>query len=281
MTSKKFNSTKEAIIYLKQVYPIPNYINGQESELFFTSELIQRFVPNRGRLMDCGCGGMNKTALMALLGYEMHGIDDFQDPWHIRDINFGKLKNFADEFNISLKVSNISDPELKYRENYFDGIMIFRVIDHLHESPRNLLNNAGCMVRDGGYLFISMPNAVNLRKRLLVLTGKSNYPSIQSFYNYIGHWRGHIREYTLSDLEYILRKNGFNVLHSGTYHGMIDQKIKSSLLKYFYKTICLLFPTFRDSLIAVAQKPAGWGPVSANPDAFRKGMADFVPKGVE
>lgn len=126
-----------------------------------------------------------------------------------------------------------------------------------------------------------MPNSVNLRKRLDVLRGKSNYPSVEMVYECICQWRGHVREYTLAEQEYILRRNGFNILFSATYHAMMERRLKSDLLKCFYKVISRLFPTMRDSLATVAQKPTGWKPMEADREAFRKSMVGFVPKGVE
>ena len=276
-----FESPREAFNFLKSNYPIPNYLNGTEVEHIFMANVVRQFLPEGGRILDIGCGGMNKSALIALLGYEVHGADDFQDPWHLRDDNLAKLRRFAKNFRITLTIQRPGHYGLDYPENYFDGCIISNVIEHLNESPRDLLNNAGLFVREGGYLFVTMPNSVNLRKRLSVLRGKSNYPSVQMFYHCIGSWRGHVREYTLPEQEYILRKNGFTICFSTTYHGMVDRTLKSQFGKYLYKTICRLFPTMRENLATVAQKPPGWKPVRADPDEFRKSMVGSVPKGVE
>lgn len=128
---------------------------------------------------------------------------------------------------------------------------------------------------------MTMPNSVNLRKRLSVMLGRSNYPSVEMFYENIGQWRGHVREYTLLEQEYILRKNGFSILFSGTYHAMLEAKLKSRFAKYVYLAVCRLIPTLRDSLATVAQKPSGWKPAIEDADAFRKSTAGSVPNGVE
>jgi SAM-dependent methyltransferase len=276
-----FNNARDAFNFLRSKYPIRNYLNDMETEHIFIANLIRRFLPKSGRILDLGCGGLNKSALMALLGYEVHGVDDYQDPWHVRDDNLVKLRRFAKDFRITLTIQRPGHYALDYPENYFDGCIISNVIEHLNESPRDLLNNAGLSVREGGYLFVTMPNSVNLRKRLSVLRGKSNYPSVQMFYHCIGSWRGHVREYTLPEQEYILRRNGFAICFSTTYHGMVDRKLKSQFLKYLHKTICCLFPTMRENLATVAQKPPDWKPVEEDPGEFRKSMVGFVPKGVE
>ncbi len=283
MNIKTSLNIKEAFNSLKTIYPISDYI-GSESEYFFTANVMSRFLPKGGRVLDLGCGGMDKTGLLALMGYEMHAADDFQDPWHLRDNNLEKLRNFAKEFGIALTVQDIGNYKLDYPENYFDGCMINAVIEHLHESPKDLLNNAGHWLREGGILFVTMPNSVDLRKRLSVILGKSNYQSVEMFYENIGPWRGHVREYTLAEQEYILRKNGFSILFSGTYHATLAAKLKSRFSKYTYfaySAVCYLFPTLRECLATVAQKPFGWKPIREDADVFRKSMVGFVPKGVE
>lgn len=147
---KSAKNVKDAFSSLKAIYPISDYI-GNQSGYFFIADLVNRFLPNGGRILDLGCGGMDKTGLLALMGYEMHGADDFQDPWHRRDDNLEKLKNFAKELGITLTVQDIGNYKLDYPENYFDGCMINDVIEHLHESPKDLLNNAGRLLREGGY----------------------------------------------------------------------------------------------------------------------------------
>ena len=83
MNNKKIvKNVKEAFSLLKTIYPIPGYI-GSESGYFFIADLMSRFLPNGGRILDLGCGGMDKTGLLALMGYKMHGADDFQDPWYL------------------------------------------------------------------------------------------------------------------------------------------------------------------------------------------------------
>ncbi|MCL0086750.1 class I SAM-dependent methyltransferase [Thermodesulfovibrionales bacterium] len=280
MNNKKIvRNVKEAFSLLKTIYPIPGYISS-ESGYFFIADLMGRFLPNGGRILDIGCGGMDKTGLLTLMGYEMHGADDFQDPWHRRDDNLEKLEKFAKELGITLTIQDVENYKLDYSENYFDGCMINDVIEHLHRSPKDLLNNAGNWLREGGVLLVTMPNSVNLRKRLSVMLGRSNYPPVDMFYENIGPWKGHVREYTLAEQEYILRKNGFSILFSGTYHAMLETKLKPRFARCVYSAICRLLPTLRDSLVTVAQKPSGWKPAMEDVDAFRKSMAGSVPEGV-
>jgi len=81
----------------------------------------------------------------------------------------------------------------------YDAISIFGVIEHLHSSPKKLLGRLWNALKPNGKMVVTVPNAVNLRKRLSVPFGRSNYPSFKTFWN-ADIWRGHVREYTVEEL---------------------------------------------------------------------------------
>ena len=83
--------------------------------------------------------------------------------------------------------------------------MIVNVIEHLHQSPRDILNSAGAYLKPDGLLVVVMPNAVNLRKRISVALGRSNYTPARGFFENEGVWRGHVREYTFQETNQILQ----------------------------------------------------------------------------
>ena len=59
-------------------------------------------------------------------------------------------------------------------------------------------------------------NAVNLRKRIYVLLGRSNLPTLNEWYNDGDPvFRGHVREPVIRDLHQLMRWNGLEVV--GTY----------------------------------------------------------------
>ena len=55
-------------------------------------------------------------------------------------------------------------------------VMSHDVLEHLHHSPRDLLNDLCELIKPNALLFITVPNAVNIRKRIDVLRGKTNLP---------------------------------------------------------------------------------------------------------
>ena len=57
---------------------------------------------------------------------------------------------------------------MPFEANFFDMVMIHDVLEHLHNSPRILLTELLRFVKPNGFFFATVPNAVNLRKRVNV-----------------------------------------------------------------------------------------------------------------
>jgi hypothetical protein len=137
----------------------------------------------------------------------------------------------------------------------------------------------GAFARPGGLLVIVMPNSVNLRKRLSVLMGRTNYPPVDMFFNCIGHWRGHVREYTLRETEYICSASGFEVVSSTTFESLAHEKMPPPL-RQLYLLLGNINKTLRSHLLVICRKPESWQAVKEDPEAYRRVLARGVPKGV-
>jgi SAM-dependent methyltransferase len=91
-------------------------------------------------------------------------------------------------------------------------VTILGVIEHLHGTPRLCLQEINRVLTQNGKLIIDTLNSVNLKKRMKVFGGRSNYPNIHSFYYSDYPYRSHIREYTMNELDAICRWSGFKVI---------------------------------------------------------------------
>jgi hypothetical protein len=137
-------------------------------------------------------------------------------------------------------------------------VMLHDVLEHLHDSPRELLTGLLERVREGGYLYVTVPNHVNLRKRLAVLRGRTSHPQYELYYWYPGKWRGHVREYTGGDCAALAHALGLEVVEIRGVHHMLE-KVPPRLLR-LYLAASRVVPSTRDTWSLVARKPHGWKP---------------------
>ena len=69
------------------------------------------------------------------------------------------------------------------------------------------------VLKPGGHLIIATPNAVNLRKRILLPFGVTNYGTLEEWYHDGDPvYRGHVREPIVRDLQRLMEWNNLEVI---------------------------------------------------------------------
>jgi 2-polyprenyl-3-methyl-5-hydroxy-6-metoxy-1,4-benzoquinol methylase len=207
-------------------------------------------------ILDFGCGPCDKTAVLQFLGFDCAGYDDLQDEWHkspgVRD----RILAFANKCGIDFRQATAG--ALPFDKHSFDMVMLQDIVEHLHDSPRLLLNDLLELVKPNGLLFVTVPNAVNIRKRIDVLFGRTNLPPFDSFYWDPGSWRGHVREYVRNDLARLAEYLDLDVLELRGCDHMLEKVPRSLLPAYLLVTRSLR--GWKDSWLLVARKKQNWSP---------------------
>lgn len=239
-------------------FPFKNYFeNGFSIHKSILNE-IQKFTTSGAKILDLGCGACDKVATLSAAGYRCTGYDDFNDPWHRKNDNLNKIKNFASKFSVN--IIEAKGKALPFSDNEFDAVILNDVIEHLHESPQYLLNEACRCIKKGGILLITVPNAVNIRKRLFVIAGKTNYPPFEEYFWNEGIWRGHIREYVKDDLLQLAKFMKLNIIQINSSDYMLNSV--SKLIKPIFKAITYFAPGWKDSWLMICKKPESWTKIS-------------------
>lgn len=209
-----------------------------------------RVLPPGAEILDFGAGSCDKTAVLQELGYRCSAFDDLQDPWHLENGNSERIITFAADMGIDFRLADEGD--LPWAPESFDMVMAHAVLEHFHDSPRELLLALLALLRPGGYLLVTVPNAVNLRKRVDVLRGRTNLPPFDDFWA-APRWRGHVREYVADDLKRLAEHLGVSIVELRGYHEMLF-KLPRWLIPA-YRVITTSLPGTRDSWLMLARKP--------------------------
>jgi SAM-dependent methyltransferase len=276
------NTLRTAFDEIKERFPFRDYIGPSvhEEMAAIVRELAKVFPEGFAgkRLLDIGCGPMDKTGVLQRMGFACSAADDLSDPWHRRGDTISRITGYARDLGIEFFHQADGRHDLPFPPGSFDVVLLLGVVEHLHESPRSLLNAAGAFLKPGGVVVVEMPNSVNLRKRLSVLMGRSSLPPVDQFYHAIGPWRGHVREYTLDETAFICRENGFEIFTATTFEAFATEKLRPPL-RQIYLWLGRLVPSFRSMVLVVGRKPATWAPVKEDPEAFRRAFSHGVPSG--
>jgi SAM-dependent methyltransferase len=249
----------ELITKLKNIFPFENYISDHpHSDAYKTVfKISSEYLKENSTVIDIGSGPGDKTAIVAMQGHKCIAYDDMNDEWHKDSDNNNKIFKFFEKMKI--QSLNPTYEKIESLDLSLDMIMSNDALEHLHESPKNTLLPMLYMLKDNGIVFITVPNAGNIKKRLSLLIGKTNLPPYESYYWYPGLWRGHIREYVYNDLKQLCIYLDLSIeLLTGVDHML--EKVPKWLLP-FYRMTTKLFPHWKDSWVLVARKKSNWSPL--------------------
>jgi glycosyltransferase involved in cell wall biosynthesis len=249
---------EDAVSVVRGRFPFPDYLDrSADACTNIAKSIVRHLRPSKNiNILDFGCGACDKTAVVSAVGYHCCGYDDLQDDWHKIPENREAIIKFAANMGIDFRLAN--EDELPWGPGTFDLIMLNDIVEHLHNSPRSLLNNLLELVKEDGFLLITVPNAVNIRKRIEVLLGRTNYQNFDLYYWYTDPWRGHVREYTKGDLRLLAANLGLAVVELQSCDHML-RRIPASV-RAPYLAVTGVFRGWKDSWLLIARKEKGWKP---------------------
>ena len=103
------------------------------------------------RILDLGCGSGRHTVYLAKLGFEVYGLDISRT-----GIKIAKDWLRKEKLKTNLKINSIYK-KLPYKDNFFDGIVSIRVINHAKiRSIRKLIKEIERILKPAGLLFITV-----------------------------------------------------------------------------------------------------------------------------
>lgn len=102
---------------------------------------------------------------------------------------------------------NIEDDNFPYAEGTFDLVIFAEIIEHLLKDPCKVLREIKRVLKPEGRLILTTPNAVRLENVARMISGHNIYDP----YSGHGPYGRHNREYTLHELDQLLRFEGFKL----------------------------------------------------------------------
>ena len=167
--------------------------------------LDHRLVRKNGeklRVLELGIGWGGASLCLARQGATVVGLDDFGDGYE--DQGLPQMRFLAAQ---GVHVLRGDVLRLPVRPGSFDVVILNDVLEHM-SVPKRLLRSVHEMLKPGGLFLMEVPNSVALYKRLRVLCGRTNYFRMEHFFQ-DEEYRGHVREYTRSEIAYMLETTGF------------------------------------------------------------------------
>jgi len=153
-----------------------------------------RLIGKNQRVLELGCGDGAFGAELARMGNEVVGVDPKANPpvtSRFEDVAPGDLENGLREL-------------ARNSTQRFDRILMLDMLEHLRD-PAQVLRSVRAMLGARGKLIVSVPNAVNLTVRIMVLFGRFRYSD-----RGILDW-SHLRFFTAKSIAALLEEQGYSI----------------------------------------------------------------------
>jgi SAM-dependent methyltransferase len=175
-----------------------------------------------GEVLDVGAFYCLASGAASRLGWQATGVD------------LGPIPNYSglSACGRPSVVCNILSDQLPFGDRSFDAIFFLEVLEHLVYSPAIAFREMERVLRPGGRLYLSTPNAAGVGRIRQLIMGKNNEPFPEDFlreddpYEYKGRTyfksgREH-RLWTMAELERYLPQWGFRIVDRYFYNTTID-----------------------------------------------------------
>jgi 2-polyprenyl-3-methyl-5-hydroxy-6-metoxy-1,4-benzoquinol methylase len=197
-------------------------------------------------LLDVGTGPGIIPEVFHRLGCKVISIDFPKTGGTLalsRLVNKGILGHYAE----------VGVDRLPLADGEVDVAFVGDVIEHLPHSPKAFMSEVVRVVKCGGLVLITTPNAVRLEMRLKMMVGGSFWPKLSTYFHEEIN-NHHHKEYTRQELDNLLEWSGLAVVER-RYH---DWRYKTTLKRATHTTlvpVLALRPAWKSGLLAVGRKP--------------------------
>lgn len=222
----------------------------------------------QGVVFDVGTGGGIAARFFKLLGCRVVSVDSESASGMeaIENVRLAGVEAFP---------CDIERDSLPADAGSVDVVVFTDVIEHLHHSPKLALEEMMRILRPGGVVIASTPNAVRFTVRLKVLWGVSNWPKIWDYFDRPASHFGHHHEYTIEEFKGVFERTGFVIekfcldesnsltasfaglqdLQTGIRAGSPKGRTKFYLARRVIWACAEIFPRLRSTMTLVARKP--------------------------
>lgn len=174
---------------------------------FRTTMALLPTLDERARVLELGANPYFLTRLLRERGLEVTCAN-----W------FGASSGFASQGEQVVTESGVAHTyrfdhfnsevdSFPYDDASFDLVLFCEILEHLPADPIHALCEIGRVLRPGGTVVVTTPNANRLDNLLRVSRGENMYESLSGY----GTYGRHNREYTVEELDRLLADVGFDV----------------------------------------------------------------------
>lgn len=223
----------------------------------FVENLLVSQIPPPARVVELGSAPGDQIARLADLGYQATSVDigTSADAWGSGDE--GRMARLLKEHDVEDVTWDLERAPYPLADAQFDAVIMTEVYEHLRDYPARSLQEIARVLRPGGRLYFTTPNAAYLMNRIRAVQGKSVATPLSDWIGGVPHAR-HAREYTFAEVLELMSLAGLRVISASSEHFHLDTGRVGALSRVGKRALSLLArrrPTFGPQIIIVAERP--------------------------
>ncbi len=233
-------------------------IEAQTRYAYVERLLRSDFAPP-ARVVELGAAPGDQITRFARLGYEATSLDigEASDEWGGGET--GRMTRLLADNGVTDVRWNLEDVPYPLSSDAFDAVVFTEVFEHLRDYPLRSLQESHRILRPGGRLYLTTPNAAYIVNRLRFLRGAAPGSSLADWMYGLPFAR-HAREYTFAEMDELLLVAGFHTVRRESRHFHLDvgrTGLAARVVKRGLARLAQTRPTLGPQIVVVAEKPGG------------------------
>lgn len=166
-----------------------------------------------GKVLEIGANPYLMTVLLRrITDFDMSLINFFSLSVYDKEVGMARQtirsEIFGEEYDFDYRTLNIELSDYPFEDNEFDKILFCEVLEHIVVDPLKVFGKLRRILKPGGELILTTPNAVRLINFAHMLAGKNFF---DKYHTQNGIYGRHNREFSLSEVTRLLKSEGFGI----------------------------------------------------------------------
>jgi 2-polyprenyl-3-methyl-5-hydroxy-6-metoxy-1,4-benzoquinol methylase len=190
---------------------ITPYVNDALPRFLHTLDILP--LQSGLRVLELGANPYLFTLLMQkFLRYDLHLANftgaDIYDTTVATATQRIWSETYGEDYTFQYTSFNMELSDYPYPDEHFDLVLFCEILEHLVINPLAVFPKLRRIIKPGGLLLITTPNAVRLANVALILAGSNIF---DRYHPENGVYGRHNREFTVEELRRILEQSGFRI----------------------------------------------------------------------
>src|SRR5690348_11825906 len=136
-----------------------SYVDAAQPRYDVIAALLQRDVTPPASIVELGSAPGHQVAQLARLGYDATSVDlgAAEDEWG--NAGPGEFQRILANANVRHVEWDLERVPFPFEDESFDAVVMTEVVEHLREYPARSLAEAARILRTGGRIYLTTPNA--------------------------------------------------------------------------------------------------------------------------